>query len=271
MPSARLSAVQQAVVPEEVKIEIKAKERPIAGGKKATVVKADFDYKKTSAYVHSQGIVEYEAGAHTKWSTKQAISLHTGQCVTMTENGVIITGGEQPNFQNVLLYDGKSVSNDAIKDMNYPHQHHCAILLGDELFVISGSHTDKVEAFDLIQQQWNPRGELVTQRSNATAALFENTIIVIGGQDSRGNYLDTVEKFYKNTWTQIDFRLPQKIAYAGAIQVNDDEIILYGGRAENERKGERKETLSINLTEGTTQEGRRLEIGGDFSYYQPTF
>jgi len=151
----------------------------------------DWSHEKKAGYIHGNGIVEYETGTHTKWNTSTSTSYHEGQCVTITPIGMIITGGSDHN--NALVWNGKSVSNDDIPNMKYEHQHHCAILFGDELFVIGGSHTDKVEAFDIKNHQWNPRGELITQRSNATATIYDNSIIVIGGIDARGNYLDTIE------------------------------------------------------------------------------
>ena len=264
LPSSRMSS---SPMPEERKATILGSER--SPERRPTPPK-DFDPEKTSAYVHAKGIVEYETGTHTKWNINKGTSYHEGQCVTMTSIGLIITGGSDNH--NCVMWNGKELSENAVPDMKHPHQHHCAILFGDELFVISGSHTDHVEAFDIQQHQWNPRGELVTQRSNATATVFDGSIIVIGGQDARGNYLDTMEQFKNNTWQQINIvALPFKIAFAGAIPVKEDKIILYGGKLENERKGERRGTYHINFTKGTIKEGRKLEIGGYFSYYQPTF
>lgn len=102
--------------------------------------------EKKSFWVKPNSVVEYEAGTHTKYNVNSNIQSRDGYCVTMTPDGVFITGGAQGN--NVTLWNGSQVISN-IPDMKHDHQNHCAILFDDELYVISGNRTDNVESYNI--------------------------------------------------------------------------------------------------------------------------
>jgi len=104
--------------------------RPVSHPPKPTI-----SFENRVGFINHHGITLYEVGDTAKHSYRSNFGSNDGSCVTVTPIGVIVTGGEQAT--TALLWDGHEVHD--LPPSNHPHSDHCAILVGDELYVISGS------------------------------------------------------------------------------------------------------------------------------------
>ncbi len=131
--------------------------------------------------------------------------------------------------------------------MHHPRVGMCSARLGSKLFLIGGAQnvhvqaslsanlltiegTSIVEAFDLDSLKWDENiAPLETPRAYATAVALDDSIYVMGGVDSDGNVLNSVEVYdqSRNKWHYTSSML--KYTEGAASVVYGDSILVFGG------------------------------------------
>lgn len=109
---------------------------------------------------------------------------------------------------------------------------------------MGGRTKDKIrtklcERFNLRTLQWDKISKLIHARSRPALSLFNSShIYAFYGTDSSGKTITCVEQYdiNNNTWKEINVRqhLPgYDITYASAIQINNSQILVFGGFRES--------------------------------------
>ncbi len=138
----------------------------------------------------------------------------------------------------------QNMQNKMPPDMPHPRFGMCSARLGDKLYLIGGAisamhdmqgyegfrGTSTVEAFDFETMRWDTDiAPLNTPRVYACAVAVDDSIYVMGGVDSLGNILSTVEVYDQNTnsWHYTNSML--KARKGAAATVFGDYIMVFGG------------------------------------------
>jgi N-acetylneuraminic acid mutarotase len=117
----------------------------------------------------------------------------------MTENGI-----HPARPHNVVAtveeYDPATNSWKTVRPLLLARNHHVAVGAGDKLYVIGGrvggafissasNNVDLVEMYDPAADLWTPRARMPTARSAIGAGLYNNTILVAGGEGQDARFL----------------------------------------------------------------------------------
>ncbi len=125
-----------------------------------------------------------------------------------------------------------------LADMPQSRFGHCSVIYQDRVWIIGGrtqlsSSISKIDCYNLKTEEWEPdASELQNARSNATAAVYDDKIFVIGGHDDR-KILNAVEFYDPNEkkWQEVA-PLLQPREGANAI-VFKDTLFVIGGRSDS--------------------------------------
>lgn len=146
-------------------------------------------------------------------------------------------------FIIVISLQGAVFAQDSgVPDMPYPMVGMCSARIEDKLYFIGGAQglqgknienlrgTSIVQAFDFENMRWDTNvAPLMTPRVFACAVVMNDSIYVMGGVDSLGHVLNSVEVYdpATNTWR---YGSPMLMASKGAAAtVFDDHIFIFGG------------------------------------------
>jgi N-acetylneuraminic acid mutarotase len=150
----------------------------------------------------------------------------------VTENGIHPT-----RAQNVLAtveeYDPAANTWKAVRPLLLPRNHHAAVGTGGKVYVIGGrvgsafissasNNVDLVEMYDPALDQWAPRARMPTPRSAIAAGLYNNHILVAGGevQDQRSLAAFKAVEAYdtaNNQWQVLPSMPHQRHGLAAAV------------------------------------------------------
>ena len=120
--------------------------------------------------------------------------------------------------------------------MPQPRRHHSVALVNNHLYVIGGTTTSNprdaintVVVYDLITNEINTLPSLLQPVSRMSIVTWGNMIVVLGGEDYRGNVLENVIMY--DTETGQSERLPslrhKRSGHCAVIM--DDVIVVLGG------------------------------------------
>ncbi len=179
---------------------------------------------------------------------------HTAHLVTVNkftgETRVLIIGGSDSNtYANTAeLYNPATNTWTSTPNMNNRRIQHGSSILDDGKIFVTGGYNPTVlnatEEYDPILNVWSNRASLNTARRLHAQVTFKDTqgnnkIMVIGGLNSNGNQLNSIEIYDPptDTWTigpdmhltRFDF---------SAVVLHDGRILVVGGNTNNDNTSE---------------------------------
>lgn len=195
----------------------------------------------------------------TSISLRQENELPSSPSMIITPDSVIyVCGG--------VLRDGKltdkttkfHIDNDTLDEVDHmivkKAGHSLCYINGGIIYSIGGRTNDGVrtkicEKYDIKTNKWHRIANLNSARSRAAVCPFNNTsIYAFYGTGSDMLNVTSCEKYSvkSNSWTQIevynDF-IGFEVSFAGAVQINNKQILVFGGFSENDR-----DTGSVNFS-----------------------
>ena len=156
------------------------------------------------------------------------IEAKTGSSVTITPLGIVITGQDDSgNKRKAWVFDGKTVKS--LKDMSEKHLNHSSLFFMNLVFVVSGSFSKAVEAYDFHSQTWLLFNNLPGKRSFTSLLVYKKSLYLFGGLKSKKQVSKSILCLKDKEWIKIQLKLPEKLAGLGAFQRGKHEIIIFGG------------------------------------------
>jgi len=166
-------------------------------------------------------------------------------------NGLIfLLGGEEPEFvskKEVYMYD--TVANDRKLHSKAPMIHKkfdfTLAYLNGYIYVICGKDStsevvDSCEKYSIEENQWSSIAPVRKKRYAASALGFSNNkIYLFGGRSDYNNMMvHEIEEYcaFRNEWTIITLKnvnLWEPVEVCACIQVNENEILIFGGSDAN--------------------------------------
>ena len=154
------------------------------------------------------------------------------------ENNFYFSGG---NYSSKLFCKYNQDENIFIRLNNLPSSHSCHGMLGilNNIYIISGSKSKKVERYDINNNNWINLAELKESLIWPNCLEFNNNyIFVFGGRFNKNTNKDNIliEKLditnVNNKWEQLKFNFNNHIKfpfYFGLIHTSDNSFLLIGG------------------------------------------
>ena len=109
-----------------------------------------------------------------------------------------------------------------------------------ENIMVAGSvGTDSVEIFNWSQKLWSPLQSMPQKRSGATSFLYNNHMMIAGGNCAGSGYVDNVIRMnidpnpdLSTHWSECPFKLPANLAHHSSVLYNN-QLMVTGGCIEN--------------------------------------
>ena len=154
-------------------------------------------------------------------------SPHTSKCLaTLAEkiyyhgvarfyDKIVIVGGKNAPFskglKTVVMYDITRNECHVLAPLPYPVSGMATVKWGDDHFIIIGGHDSnwkplsKVLIYNIKTQKCHMLPDMKYKRVRCVAAVVRGTVIVIGGEDERNNFLKSVEcfRFDRYSWEEL--------------------------------------------------------------------
>ena len=172
-----------------------------------------------------------------KWKCDVADLPHpvSFSAVVSLQNKLFVIGGRD-SCKEVIgktqCYDPKLNQWDFISDMHFPRDNHCATVLGNSIYVISGNKCNykSCECYDSLMNKWYILPDMIMPRQQPAAQAFNGKIFVAGGFSEANYRLYTTCEIYdpkENEWNLVSgLAVPR----AGcAIACDKDCIYIFGG------------------------------------------
>jgi len=156
------------------------------------------------------------------------------------QNSFYFSGGY--NSTSIFCkYNQKANKFIKLKTMPTNHSYHGMLGMGNNIFMISGLNSKKVEKYDIINDSWTSLSELKESRSWPSCLEYKNKYIFVFGGLSHKNDANEdnilIEKLdisnSNNKWEQLNFNYNNKIKlpfFFGLVHINDNSFLLMGGK-----------------------------------------
>ena len=97
---------------------------------------------------------------------------------------------------------------DCVSDMNIPRENHCATVLNDVIYVISGDRWNfqSCESYDVSTNKWNLLPDMTLSRKQPAAQAIDGKIMVVGGFQGTNYRLHTTCEIFdpkQNLWSLV--------------------------------------------------------------------
>ena len=129
---------------------------------------------------------------------------------------IVIVGGDTSAFffsttDSVLMYDITKNECQKLTPLPYPVSQMATVKWGDDNIIIIGGADSKFEPlnkvliYNIKTQECHMLPDMKYKRAGCVAAVVRDTVIVMGGQDERQNYLKSVEcfRFDRYSWEEL--------------------------------------------------------------------
>ena len=126
---------------------------------------------------------------------------------------ILIVGGNNSAVTSVVVYDIIKKECQELAPLPYPVYDMAIVKWNDDNVIIMGgvnsitrpSISNKVLMYNIKTQKSHELPNMKYRRRGCVAAVVKDTVIVMGGQDGRGNYLKSVEgfRFDRNSWEEL--------------------------------------------------------------------
>jgi len=204
--------------------------------------------------------------AENTWVTRAPCRVaRTEQVSMLWGDYIFLLGGFTPPGSVTAAVERYQISTNTwttVADMPLGRQHvQTAVdIEAGKLFVLGGYPSTVIDLFqgqvelfiyDIASDSWSRGADLPTPRGAGTSQVVGHEVFIIGGMDDAGNILDTVESYNMrtNTWTTGYPRMPTPREHLASGLVNNDTIVVFGGRAVSITSG-MNATESFNTNTG---------------------
>jgi hypothetical protein len=132
----------------------------------------------------------------------------------LCDDSILIVGGKkswdcEENFSSVLSYDIQKNECQQLPALPYPVSEMATVKWAENVVIIGGADKDKtlnnVIIYNIKTGNSHMLPPTLHKRKGCMAAVIENTIVVLGGNDERGNNLKSVEgfNFERFSWEEL--------------------------------------------------------------------
>ena len=208
----------------------------------------------------------------------------TPNSLILLSGGVYMSNGTITNV--TYSFDTSSVSLASLAPMNVKRVGHSLVFAckqensEGEIYAIGGRvdqtvRTKLCERYNVAENKWERIANLNHARSRCAAANFDNKFIyAFFGTDSFDNNVTSIERYSieLNHWDLINAvnTLPGlEVTFAGACQINKNQIILLGGFSESEQFQDfptsNHRIATFNVANDTFNVLNNVKLPGDFS------
>ena len=131
--------------------------------------------------------------------------------VVSLQNKLFVIGGRD-NCTNTLAktqcYNPRRNQWECFSDMNIPRENHCATVLNDAIYVISGdkSNFQSCEFYDISTNKWNLLPDMTLPRKRPAAQAIGGKIMVVGGFQGANFKMHTTCEIFdpkQNQWSLV--------------------------------------------------------------------
>ena len=173
------------------------------------------------------------------WDTDIPGSIYC--TVTSFNEHLYIIGGQQMPH-DVIRYNPIQNTWKKLAPMKTAYAGHCAVVLGDLIYVIGGFHGEvchqRVESYNPLTNQWTKMPDLCRARRFASAAATCGKILVVWGNcdtTNANNIEPTCELFdpLVNQWSLVASPIVPRTTCA-SVSV-DESVYIFGGKSADQR------------------------------------
>ena len=157
----------------------------------------------------------------------------------------------------------------------FPHRKPSLCRFNEEkIMVVGGKNTKKSEYYNIRTNRWRILPDLPSVRFGCSLVEipYQDKVIVVGGIDERGVYLQdllTIDTKYHGGWDKlnVDLGSPLERFFCGIYLDRNGEIMLLGGNASNKTKNE---IFCFDL-QGYERPNEKIELDGysEFIFVSP--
>ena len=148
-----------------------------------------------------------------KWRCDVSDLPHPVSCgaVVSLQNKLFVIGGrDQCNntLAKTQCYNPRHNQWYCVSDMNYPRENHCATVLNDAIYVISGDKLNfqSCEFYDVSKNKWSLLPDMTLPRQRPAAQAIGGKIMVVGGFQGSNYRLHTTCEIFdpkQNLWSLV--------------------------------------------------------------------
>lgn len=162
--------------------------------------------------------------------------IQNGPGVAALHDRVWVVGGEDESGNSLsTVHALDPVQEEWLEKEPMPSSraHPAVVGTGDQLYAIGGDNggaQGAVQIYDRNEDHWSIGPSLDEPRIGAAATFHDGDLYVVGGVDTDGDYVTSVERLPAgaDAWQTVDGLSPQ-IAYGTAFSLGDDILATLGG------------------------------------------
>ena len=170
--------------------------------------------------------------------------------------GKLYISGGFITAKNFFEYDFNKNKFFKLTDMMNSHSYHCMLGYENNIFVISGYKSKKIEAFDINNKTWKNLPDLNYSRSYSNSIVINNNLFVFGNINEIVNKT-IIEKlnidFNDDNLKWEMFELNEIVPfYSGMIydNKNSENLIIVGGKFDDKEES-KKDIYNLNIKDLT--------------------
>jgi hypothetical protein len=175
--------------------------------------------------------------SHNKIRSDEIIPRWSG-FVLLPDGQILVTGGKDSKDSGakstVFKLDPVTGITTLVPSMLHGHSSHVSILVGDDVYVISGksqqnSTHNLCEVYSIQSNTWSMIAPMNFGRTCAAGVHCKGMIYVFGGYQASVN--NTIEKYdiKTDTWTLLSLLLPEKLWQHACYALDPSQILIFGG------------------------------------------
>jgi len=148
-----------------------------------------------------------------KWRCDVSDLPHPVSCgaVVSLQNKLFVIGGRDRSSNThakTQCYNPRHNQWYCVSDMNYPRENHCAAVLNDAIYVISGDKLNfqSCEFYDVSKNKWSLLPDMTLPRQRPAAQAIGGKIMVVGGFQGSNYRLHTTCEIFdpkQNLWSLV--------------------------------------------------------------------
>lgn len=155
--------------------------------------------------------------------------------VVSLQNKLFVIGGRDKcnnTLTKTQCYNPRRNQWDCVADMNIPRESHCATVLNDAIYVISGDKLNfqSSEFYDVSTKKWNLLPDMTLPRQRPAAQAIGGKIMVVGGFQGANYKMHTTCEIFdpkQNLWSLVSGLV---VPRAGCgITCVESHVYVFGG------------------------------------------
>jgi len=145
----------------------------------------------------------------------------------------VTTGAPQPPSVKTEAFDAiASTTCQSLPDYPLPVYSATGAFISSKLVVCGGSYPVTTNCYTLSKNDntWKLSGNLITPRYGAASVEINNKLVIFGGINNSGQYLQSTEEFdADNGISTAGPNMPLALSNHCAVKVNDTTVLIIGG------------------------------------------